>query len=67
MRRVLLSMYELFLKRRTDACRRHIGDTKDETYRVENVGFARTIQTGDGVKRGVPTCDLRSNWVGLEA
>jgi hypothetical protein len=54
-------MYEP--QRRMGACRRHVRDTKDETYRVENVGFARAIQTSDGVKRGVPTSDLRSNWV----
>ena len=54
-------MYEQ--QRRMIACRRHIRDTKDETYRVENVGFARAIQTRDGVKRGVPASDFRSDWV----
>ena len=54
-------MYEP--QRRIIACRGHIRDTKDETYRVEDVGFARAIQTSDGVERRVPTSDLGSNWV----
>jgi hypothetical protein len=45
----------------------HIGDTQNEAYRVKNVGFARPIETCDGVERRVPSRNLRPNRIRLEA
>jgi hypothetical protein len=36
--------------------RLHVGDTQYETYRIEDVGLARTIQTGDGIEGFVESC-----------
>lgn len=44
-----------------------IGDSEDEAYRVENVGFTATVQTSDGIEFLVKSIDLDSLAVGLEA
>ena len=45
----------------------HVSDAQHEANRVEDVGFARAIEAGNGVKRGVPPNDLGANRVGFEA
>jgi len=36
------------------ADRGHIGDSKNEAYRVEDVGFTGSVQTGDRIEALVP-------------
>jgi hypothetical protein len=40
--------------------RLHVGDTQDKTYRIEDVGLARTIQTCDGIEGLVESCGAGS-------
>jgi hypothetical protein len=47
--------------------RSHVGDTENKTYRVENVGLARTVETRNGIERGVPTSDLGTYGVRFES
>jgi hypothetical protein len=45
----------------------HVSQPQDEADRVEDVGFARAIEAGNGVERGVPAGDLSSYRVRLES
>lgn len=44
----------------------HTCDPKDKAYRIENVRFPTTVQTGDRVEALVPATDDGPDSVGLE-
>jgi len=50
---------------RTHLC--HIRDPKHETYGVEDVGLARSIETRDGIERRIPSRNLSAYRVRLES
>lgn len=43
-----------------------LGETEHKADRVENIGFARTIETSNRVEGRVPARYLCPNWVRLE-
>lgn len=46
---------------------REVRNTKKKTYRVQDVGFAAAVQSGDGVEQRVKAVYLGSLCVGLES
>ena len=45
------------------ANRGHVRDTQHKAYRVQNIGFAATVQAGDGIEALVPVRSLVTVWV----